>query len=104
MAKGEVRKFVRKASRFFVAGGRLWYREQDGCHRLVVFEHDRKKILAGAHDDLGHKGFYATRRCIADRFYWPTLDADLRWYLDTCHECQLMSKQKVFLPPTVAMP
>ena len=60
-------------------------------------------ILKNAHDDLGHKGFYATRRRIADRFYWPHLDQDLRWYLQTCHECQIMSTQKVHLPPTVAM-
>ena len=104
MAKGEVRKFLKKSSRFFVAGGRLWYREQDSRQQVVIFEQDRKGILTGAHDDLGHKGFYATRRRIADRFYWPTLDEDLRWYLTTCHECQIMSKQKVFLPPTVSMP
>jgi hypothetical protein len=35
---------LKKASRFFVAGGRLWYREQDGRHRVVVFEEDRRGI------------------------------------------------------------
>ena len=104
MAKSEVRKFLKKASRFFVAGGRLWYCEQDHRHWVVIFDKDRKGILIDAHDNLGHKGYYATRRHVADRFYWPTLDEDLRWYLTTCHECQIMSKQKVFLPPTVSMP
>jgi hypothetical protein len=102
--KEVVRKFVRKASRFFVAGDRLWYHEQDGRHLVVVFEQDHKEILTTAHNALGHKGFYATCRRIANRFYWPTLDVNLKWYLDTCHECQIMSTQKVYLPPTVSVP
>ena len=90
MARGEVLRFLKKASHFFVAGGWLWYREQDGRHRVVIFGQDYREILMGTQDELGHKGFYATRRSVADRFYWPTLDSDLKWYLDTCHECQIL--------------
>jgi hypothetical protein len=96
--------FVKRASKFFVRGGRLWRKETDGRHQLIIFQPDRYRLLIQAHDQLGHRGFYATRRNIADRFWWPTLDDDLKWYLKTCHECQIRSMEKVVLPPTVHMP
>ncbi|CAA7271314.1 unnamed protein product [Cyclocybe aegerita] len=66
-------KFFKRASCFFLAGGRLWYRERDGRHRVVLFEQDRLPVLKTAHDELGHKRFYPTRQQVATRFYWPTM-------------------------------
>ncbi|CAA7265259.1 unnamed protein product [Cyclocybe aegerita] len=97
-------KFFKRASRFFLAGGRLWYREHDGRHRVVLFEQDCLPVLKTAHDELGHKRFYPMRQQVATCFYWPTMDADIKWFLDTCHECQFMSQQAVLLPPTVISP
>jgi Integrase zinc binding domain len=55
-------------------------------------------------DRLGHKGFYSTHRTLFDRFWWPSLDQDVRWYVETCHECQLRQTTKIRIPPTVALP
>jgi len=92
------------AYQFFVRGQRLWRKESSGRHQLVIFGKDRLRIMTEAHDVLGHKGFYSTRRTISDRFWWPTLDKDLTWYLKTCHQCQIRSVAKVVLPPTISIP
>ena len=41
---------------------------------------------------------------VADRFWWPSLDKDITWYIKTCHQCQIQSVDKVVLPPVVATP
>jgi hypothetical protein len=45
-------------------------------------------IMQNGHDDIGHKGVYATRALIAERFWWPFMNADIVWYLRTCVLCQ----------------
>ena len=41
--------FLRKASCFFVKGGRLWKKDTEGKHKLVVFGEEWAKILKVAH-------------------------------------------------------
>ncbi|KAJ6595925.1 hypothetical protein B0H10DRAFT_1828866, partial [Mycena sp. CBHHK59/15] len=60
--------------------------------------------LQQIHNDLGHKAYFICKKRLTDRFWWPMMDQDLRWYLNTCHECQLCATDKILLPPTVAMP
>jgi hypothetical protein len=55
--------FLRKASRFFVKGGRLWKKDTGGKHKLVVFGAEWVKILKAAHNNLGHRGFYRGLYC-----------------------------------------
>ncbi|KXN93296.1 hypothetical protein AN958_00220, partial [Leucoagaricus sp. SymC.cos] len=69
--------------------------------------HDKQeqyRLLIESHDRLGHKGFYATRRTLGDRFWWPSIDFDVRWIIDTCHQCQIQSLEHVVMPPTVQVP
>jgi hypothetical protein len=94
----------KQAYQFFMQGNCLWCKEPAGRHQLVVFLPNRLHILRDSHDKLGHKGFYSTRRILSDRFWWPSLDKDLQWYLKTCHQCQTHSATKVILPPSVSMP
>jgi hypothetical protein len=97
-------RLIKRAHQFFLYGGKLWRKDQAGRHQLVTPLPDRLRILRSTHDELGHKGFYSTRRTIADRFWWPSLDKDLAWYLKTCHQCQIRSVEKVVIPPTIAIP
>ncbi|EIN07618.1 hypothetical protein PUNSTDRAFT_26530, partial [Punctularia strigosozonata HHB-11173 SS5] len=60
--------------------------------------------LQQAHDSLGHKGKFATRRQLLLCFWWPHLDADVSWFDDTCLECQRRRTHHVTIPPTVAYP
>jgi len=57
-----------------------------------------------AHNNLGHKGVYSTHRFLADWFWWPSLDGDVKWFVETCHECQLHQETKVRIPLTVTTP
>ena len=42
-------------------------------------------------------------RAIRDHFWWPSLAHNIRWYIKTCHECQIRQTTKVQIPPTVAI-
>jgi hypothetical protein len=97
-------RILKRAGSFFISGKHLWRKEPTGRHQIVLFDTDRLRILQETHDHLGHKGFYPTRRTIADRFWWPSLDKDVAWYIKTCHQCQLRSVEKVVIPPIVAIP
>ena len=73
----------------------------DGAHKLVVDKDDRMRMMAGAHDSLGHRGFYATKMLIAERFWWPEFERDVSWYIKTCHLCQERQKTLLKIPPIV---
>ncbi len=64
----------------------------------------RLAIVRAVHDDLGHKGVYSTRRTLTDHFWWPSLDHDVKWYINTCHQCQLQQTTKVHIPPVIPIP
>ena len=96
--------FVCYATEFFVDGDRLWKKDHQGRHKLVVDPTHRWKILVGAHDQAGHKGLFATRATILDCFWWPGLQADIHWFIQTCHLCQERQLRHVLIPPVVAMP
>ena len=89
---------------FFLRGGRLWRRHSQSHHQLVIPLGQWSALIQQAHDSLGHHGFYPTRRTLLDRFWWPTLEADVQQYVRTCHACQLRQTTKARIPPTVDMP
>ena len=90
--------------RFFLQGGKLWRKDPYGCHKLVATQSSRYAILVAAHDDVAHKGFYATHALISERFWWPAMRADIAWFVRTCRPCQLRQTRNVLIPPVVATP
>ena len=95
----------RQSRPFFIHDKRLWRRNAQGRHQLVIMQGpQRYTVTRDAHDKLGHKGFYSTLRALLDRFWWPSLADDIRWYIKSCHECQIRQTTKVRIPPTVATP
>lgn len=91
-------------SAFFLHEGRLWRRQPEGRHQLVIPVERRFNLIREAHDGLGHKGAFVVRTRLLERFWWPYLDQDVRWYCRTCHECQTRQIRKLFIPPTVPTP
>ena len=81
--------FIRFAMKFFVHDGKLWRKDSSGCHKLVATPASRYTMLVSAHDDVAHKGFYATHGLIAERFWWPAMRGDIAWFIRTCRLCQL---------------
>lgn len=98
------RRLVRMASRFFILKNRLWRRRPDGCHQLYIFPDRRFSILKEAHDDLGHKGAWIVLTRLQERVWWPSIHQDVRWFVKSCHQCQIRQVRKVLVPPTVAIP
>ncbi|KAJ3554121.1 hypothetical protein NP233_g12490 [Leucocoprinus birnbaumii] len=97
--------FVKHASKFFISGNKLWRKDYSGRHKVVVVDpQEHYHLLIESHDRLGHKGFYSTRRTLGDRFWWPSLDKDIHWFLRTCHQCQIRSTEHVVILPTVQVP
>ncbi|EPS92662.1 hypothetical protein FOMPIDRAFT_1137491, partial [Fomitopsis schrenkii] len=90
LTEKQAKRFVRKASDFFASGGKLWRRGGGGNPKRVIMDLTRRReILKEAHDDLGHKGVYSVRMRLLERFWWPYLEYDVKWYVGTCHQCQL---------------
>ena len=104
MTEPDFRKFVKKASEYFVLDKKLWKKDRLGRHKLIIDEEKRLGIIKQAHDDLGHKGVFTVRTRIGERFWWPSMDDDIKWYIKTCHECQMRLVKKISIPPTVANP
>jgi len=78
-----------KAKCFLLSSGRLWHLQDHGCHQLYILPEQCLGLIHDAHNHLGHYRFYATCHTLLDRFWWPSLESDVRWYVQTCHQCQL---------------
>ena len=97
-------KFIRAVTEFFVLNDKLWRKDRQGRHKLVIWEDKRLELIRRAHDDLGHKGIFTVRMRLAERFWWPHMESDIRWFIQTCHECQIRLIKKIHIPPTVPTP
>ena len=99
----EYRNLVRTATHFFITeDGKLYRRGLDSTHKLVVEDKSQRMYLMKAsHDNLGHRGFYATKTLVAERFWWPEMERDISWYCRTCDLCQKWQKLLVKIPPVV---
>jgi hypothetical protein len=100
----EFEKFVNNAARYFVLEGNLWRRASHGKHQLVLPPNKRYRVLKEAHDDLGHKGIYTVSARLRLRFWWPRIIEDIKWYGQTCHECQVRQTRRLHIPPIVPIP
>jgi hypothetical protein len=100
----EYEAFLRYCTEFFVDSDRLWRKDRKGEHKLVVSQDRRIFILASAHDDTGHHGYFATHAHISLRYWWPFMGNDIAWFVKTCHICQTRKTQNVLIPPVVATP
>ena len=65
MSDADYATFMGYCQSFFVASSKLWRKNSQGYHKLVVISDSRIDILRSAHDKVAHKGFYATNSLIA---------------------------------------
>ena len=87
--------------KFFLLHGSLWCREPHSRHQLVVPEHRHFGLLKEAHDNLRHKGVFTVWTWLLLCFWWPMLVEDVKWFVRTCHECQIRQTHQLHIPPTV---
>jgi hypothetical protein len=96
----QIKRLQKSAKTYFLAHTRLWRRGADGRHKRVPEPWTRPRLLVQAHDEMGHKGVYAVRNRLQDRFWWPMMGKDVAWFIKTCHECQVMN-MNVYHPPLI---
>jgi Integrase zinc binding domain len=104
MSQQEFTRLIKRATKFFILDDRIWKKDRLGKHKLVIERERRLGNIRQAHDHLGHKGVFTVRTRIGQRFWWPSMDDDIKWYIKTCHECQVRLVKKIMIPPTVAKP
>ena len=104
MPSSDRKRFVKSASEFFVMRGKLWRKDRQRRHKLVIWGEKHLDLIRQAHDELGHKGVFTVKRRLEERFWWPFMESDVKWFVQTCHECQVRLVKKIIIPPTVATP
>ena len=97
-------RFVRQVSEFFLKGGQLWKKDRHGRHKIFVPREKRLALITQAHDDMGHKGVFSVRMNLLERFWWPFLEHDVKWFIRTCHDCQIRQMHKLHIPSSVPTP
>jgi transposase InsO family protein len=101
----EQKRFIKRATQFYVKSGIMWKRRKEGNPLKVIFSKEhRKQLLNQAHEDLGHRGVQAVFETIKLRFYWPHLFSDIKHHVASCHECQIRNTRRVEIPLTVSTP
>jgi apurinic endonuclease APN1 len=102
MKKPQKMRFKKYAARYFYSkNGRFYKRGEQGRHKLYVEQKDRMYMMKACHDSLGHRGVYATKALLEERFWWPELEKDVEWYIKTCHKCQERIMRYKLKPPQV---
>ena len=61
----------------------------------------RYRLIWEAHNSLRHKGVFSVQTCLLLCFWWPVLVDDIKWYICTCHECQICQTARLHIPLTV---
>lgn len=101
IGRKQYQNFIRTAKHYFLdKEGRLYRRGIDAAHKLVVDKEYRIYMMKAAHDNLGHRGQYATKSLLLERFWWPELERDVSWYVRSCHLCQERQKMAIEIPRT----
>lgn len=97
--KGKLQRFAKK---FFARRGKLYLKDVDGQPKCVlVHEEERIRCLGIMHDQYGHKGQYSLTQLVLIRFWWPGVDRDCIFHVNTCHLCQIRQKTIIKRRPTL---
>ena len=54
---------------FFIDDHNLWRCNPQGAHKCILYKNQQMDTLTAAHDDVGHRRFYATHVLLAE-WYW----------------------------------
>lgn len=101
LSKLEKGQLERWKSEFFVRQGKLYKIDKEGEHKRVLLKPQRLAVVKMLHDKSGHKGQYSVQRLVSKRFWWPGLEADVKWYVRTCLLCQKRQKKNIHIEPVI---
>ena len=94
----EKQKLARQAIQYVVENGILFKRNKKTPeHSLrVITLQDREKILYNLHSSplAGHFGLRKTIEKVAENYYWPGMENDIKAYIESCDSCQRFGKSR----------
>ena len=71
------------------------------CHKIVLPKEKCFTIISHAHEAVGHWAIYSTLTNIQERFWWPMLEDNVKWFVSMCHPCQTHQLCHLHIPPVV---
>ena len=89
---------------FIIISKWLWQKNPQGHHKMVVPCDWWLLLITSAHNDIRHHGIYATNALLYERYWWPDMAKDVKWFIQTCHLCQIQNLQQSLIPPVIAVP
>jgi hypothetical protein len=101
ISKSNFQTFITYATKFFVLHDKLWHKHPEGHHQLIIDEPKWYRLICEAHNNLGHKGIFMVCTRLLLHFWWPMLSEDVKWYIKSCHKCQIRQTTKIHIPLTV---
>jgi hypothetical protein len=90
--KDDKRKLRARSKRYEPKAEKLYWKNNNGEFREVVFtENEQKSLLKAFHDERGHLGRERTYQVLSDTYYWKNLFDDVCEYVASCEKCQMTS-------------
>ena len=85
-------RYLKHWEKFVLSNGILYRVSKDLItkskrHQYVVPESLKAAVLRGVHDDAGHQGQFRSLGLARQRFFWLSLDRDVRDYVRSCKRC-----------------
>lgn len=68
-------------------GDLLHFVDHNGNYRLLVPSKDRNELVKMVHERFAHVGIRKSLRLLADSYYWPNMDFEVRMAIGSCKEC-----------------
>src|SRR5882724_9008587 len=92
---------IHYASKFFLVDGKLMCQDLQGHHLVVILKEKQFSLISQVHEVIGHRVIFSTLSNLQERFWWPMLDEDVKWFNSTCHPCQTQQMHHLHLPLTI---
>ena len=100
LSEKQIKRFPTFVRRFLIYKERIYRRGSESQHRLYVPKEKRTYMMTAGHDHNGHRGFFATKMLLTQRFWWPEMERDINQFVKTCQVCQERQKLLVKIPPS----
>ena len=91
---------------FLLLKNNILFHQKDGRIWIFVPVSIQPDILQSAHNSLlgGHMGIFKSKQRILEKYYWPSMDSDLKGHIKSCISCQTTKPNlKPVRPPLVPL-
>ena len=100
LSRTKTRFLKMKASKFCILDNVLFWKNHQGILLSCLTKDETDKVMKEFHagDCGGHLYWKSTADILRVGFYWPTLFADVKNFVTSCHKCQTFEGKRKLLP------